>query len=46
MPSGEPEVRDFVAPADGVLTVRSNAGTETELELVEGETVTLEWEAE
>lgn len=42
---GDPEVRDFVAPEDGVLTVRSE-WTEHDYHLEEGETVTLEWEAE
>jgi len=41
----EPEVRDFVAPEDGVLTVRSDH-TEHDYHLDEDDSVTLEWEAE
>lgn len=39
------EVKDFVAPADGVFRVVDD-GTAHEYSLDEGGTLTLEWEAE
>jgi len=44
MAGTEPEVRDFVAPANGVLRVCRDDETR-EMNLTEGERVTLEWEA-
>jgi len=43
MAGTDPEVRDFVAPEDGVLRVCRDGETR-EIDLTEGETVTLEWE--
>ena len=44
MAGTEPEVRDFIAPEGGVLRVRRDGETR-EMNLTEGERVTLEWEA-
>jgi len=46
MAGTDPEVRDFVAPADGELRVSDGDSEHARIALNEGETITLAWEAE